>query len=163
MSIREEILALKDQGTHLWQVDTILCWARANKHTALHAALEWDDAIAGEEWRRSQVRQLIRLHIKDVDRQPQLISLSIDRIRSGGGYRHVDEVLESITLTEIMVADALAELIRVRKKYNHVSMLADVWSSIDSAEELLKRRKQHRRRRRGGGRDRPEPDPPLPA
>lgn len=142
MTIRSELLALQataDEG--ILHPRTVVEWARDNPSSALHAALEWDDAKAADEYRVWQVRHLIKLNIQQEDGSPVFVSLSIDRA-TGGGYRAVSDVAAAPDLRAIMLRDALAELDRVRTKYDALTALSEVWEAADraSAKAGIKRR-----------------------
>ena len=134
IEIRDELLAIMagsdDQMLHAEQA---VNWAGEHPDSALHARLQWDDAVAGHEYRLQQMRQLIQLHIRIETGEPRLISLTYDRSR-GGGYREKAEVFRSRHLAEIAETDAMRELVRVRRKYGHIKRLAAVWHEIDHAE-----------------------------
>ena len=60
----------------------------------------------------------------------QIVSLSIDRVNDGGGYRDLDTVMSSPPLREVLLSDALTELERARLKYEGLTELARVWSEV---------------------------------
>lgn len=128
-------------------------WARRNRGSALHQALEWDDKKAAHEHRLSQVRGLIHVHVTTGDGTPMMISLSIDRV-SGGGYRSVEDVLAVPDLRQIMLDDALRDLQRVKAKYQHVAELNRVW---EEAERAAKPALAEPPRKRGGPKGPPPP------
>lgn len=143
MSIRSELLNIQhsDPQNILHAADAVR-WAADNPESDLHRSLEWDNQKAADEHRLSQVRHLIQLHVVLEDGGPVLVSLSVDRVR-GGGYRSIDEVLPVQDLRDIMLADALAELERVRRKYERVVELTEVWI----AAEAVRNAPQPRQRR----------------
>jgi hypothetical protein len=134
VSIREELLAIKGDNEFLI-VEEAEVWARAHPDSYLHRSLEWDNEKAGHEYRLHQLRRLIAIHIVSEEGTREMISLSIDRSREGGGYREVDSVLASKTLHEIMLADALRELRRVQVKYEHLKELKPVWGAVDKVRK----------------------------
>ena len=133
VAIADELLALRNDNGVI-NPGEVVTWAKNNPGSRLHASLEWDDALAGERWRREQVRGLIAVHVTDADGSRKLISLSIDRTASGG-YRPLDEVLGQPTLREVMLKDALAELDRVQKKYEKLQELERVWLAASQVRE----------------------------
>jgi hypothetical protein len=74
----------------------------------LHAELEWDDTIAGHNWRLFQVRRLILIHVRTEEGVKQIVSRTIDRTK-GGGYRHLDAVMAAPDLRSVLLKDALDE------------------------------------------------------
>ena len=138
-AIRDELVALHRQDP-LLKVETVHEWAIANPQSALHGELEWDNEVAGHRHRLDQIRRLIAIHIVSPSGARQVISLSIDRVRPGGGYRDLDSVLKVATLREVMLDDALADLERMRVKYEHLSELAKVWGEVDRVKEAQRRK-----------------------
>ena len=139
MAIRDELLALKnDQGLII--VEQAVDWARDNPGSSLHGALEWDDSKAAHEHRLWQIRRLVAINCVYENGERQIISLSIDRSRGGGGYRDLDEVLPIKSLREILLDDALKELERIRLKYQRLSELAEVWAAKDVVVKKRKRK-----------------------
>ena len=145
MSIETELMAIKG-NKELLVVEDVEAWAKAHPKSKLHRELEWDDRRAGYQFRLWQVRRLIGLHIRTEDGQRTVVSLSLDRTRDGGGYRHVDDVLRDKGLYEIMLADALNELKRVELKYEQVKQLKPVW------REAARVRRQRQAKQKGGER-----------
>src|SRR5271157_5042806 len=99
MSIRDELLSLKNDDGLIIAEDAV-DWAKSNPSSALYGALEWDDRAAGREYRIWQVRRLIAVSVTYADGQRQVVSLSIDRGRTGGGYRQLEDVLPDKGLRE---------------------------------------------------------------
>jgi elongation factor P--beta-lysine ligase len=135
MSIKDELLTLQHEHGGILQAEAGVAWARDNPASELYHALEWDDIKAGHQHRLTQMRQLIRVHVRTEEDVRQLISLTIDRVQPGGGYRHIDDVLPVPELRAIMLADAFAELERIRVKYQHLVELANVWLELDRARD----------------------------
>lgn len=141
MSIRDELLAIQGDKEFLI-VEEAEIWARDHPDSDLHRSLEWDDQIAAREHRFWQIRRLIAIHIQTPEGVRQMVSLSIDRGRDGGGYRKLDSILANRSLHEVMLADALRELERVQAKYNQLQELQPLWQEVA--------RVRGRRRGRGG-------------
>src|SRR5258705_4194953 len=114
MGIREKLLAIADDGIIVAEV--AVDWAREHPESALYRSLEWNDSKAADEYRKWQVRRLVAIHIVNDAGQRQVVSLSIDRTKDGGGYRALDDVLPNKALRDVLVEDALKELDRVQAK-----------------------------------------------
>lgn len=132
MSIQSELTALKARST-LLRAEAVVEWARKHPASALHKALEWDNAKAAEEFRIWQVRRLIAIFVVSAEGDRTLISLSIDRT-AGGGYRSFDDIALDVRFSEVALQDALQELERVRKKYHRLKQLIRVWAEIDKVK-----------------------------
>jgi hypothetical protein len=140
MSIRDELLAIQASNNEgLLHAREVVEWARRHTKSALHAAIEWDDKTAADEFRLWQVRRLVHLHIVTEGGAPMMVSLSIDRTK-GGGYRNTDDVARVPNLRDVMLADALAELDRVQGKYARVTELAQVWAEADKVRATRRRK-----------------------
>jgi hypothetical protein len=150
MSIKDELLAIKGDEDFLVPLDAVE-WAKDNPKSDLYAALEWNDSKAAHEYRLSQVRHLVRIHLVfEESNVRSFVSLSIDRSRDGGGYREVNDVLASEQLHEILLRDALNELDRVKRRYGQIKALQPIWQTLGKVRKSQKA-KQSRRRRKGGG------------
>ena len=73
--------------------ESVVAWARNNKESALYNELEWDDTAAAEAYRVAQVRQIVRVIVRNapgndgIDRRTRVyVSVPSDRLH-GGGYR----------------------------------------------------------------------------
>jgi hypothetical protein len=126
-AIAEELLALRDNRGRI-SAPAAVRWARDNPGSHLHGTLMWANDVAAERYRVWQVRALISVHIVDKDGGRRFVSLSIDREdEHGGGYRSVSEVMADEDLRDVMIKDALADLERVRVRYEKLTELAAVW------------------------------------
>ena len=131
MSIESEIRALQAQYEIL-KVETIHEWAEANPKLALYRSLEWDDVKAGYQYRLGQIRQLIAIHVRSPEGVRQIVSLTIDRVKPGGGFRDLDRVLSQPSLRSVLLQDALADLTRLQNKYAQLTELASVWEAVNN-------------------------------
>jgi hypothetical protein len=154
MSIRTELLALKDSDGKIVP-EVALNWARRHTRSALYKAINWDDAYNIRNYLLVQVRNLITLNIRSETRDPEMISLSIDRSeRDGGGYREISDVLSAPRLRQIMLMDALHEFELLKKRFDELDELADVWQVVETVARRATARPPARRR---GGRIEPRP------
>jgi hypothetical protein len=105
----------------------------------LHNHFEWDDTVAGHQWRLQQARQLIRVVVQMLPYdEPHFevrafVSLSPDRTVQDGGYRAMVEVLASPTQRQQLLADALAALDRLKVQFHQLSELDSVWRAAERA------------------------------
>jgi len=150
LTIEKELLAIKGSSDMLVAEDVVE-WARAHPKSKLHSELEWDDSKAGHNYRIWQVRRLIGLHITYADGDRKFVSLSLDRHNgSGGGYRDVDDVLRDKTLYDLMLDDALRELERFRRRYDHLKQLKPLWTAVDKVVKRTSKRKGREGEARAG-------------
>ena len=114
MTIRDELVTLQQRDGVL-KPEVAVEWARSHPTSALHSALDWNDTTAAQQYRIWQIRQLIAVHVVNEKGVRQIVSLSIDRVNDGGGYRDLDTVMSSPPLREVLLSDALTELERARE------------------------------------------------
>lgn len=139
MTIKDELENIQRRDRQgILRVDAVHDWAKAHPNSELHKAIEWNVNAAALKWQLQQIRQLIKLHIVTDDGEPEVVSLSIDRVKPGGGYRKIEDVVADKELSEIMLDDALAELDRMRVKYRFVKELTDVWAATDKVRSRVK-------------------------
>ena len=131
-NVASELLRL-ERGGLIKPVEAV-AWARGHPQSALYAELEWDDSIAGEQYRIQQVRQLIQVFVEPVHQTRQFVSLSIDRV-GGGGYRRIESVMGQQDLRTILLKDAFSELGRMQERYQALTELDRVWAAAAAAQK----------------------------
>ena len=149
MSIREELMALARDGGGIVRAEDALRWAKSNPESALYEAVErrglWDDSKAAEFGRLTLVGDIIRrVRVQIIGRDESTItvrafvSLAPERSEEGGGFREIEAVLSSSDQRTALLEIALAELDSLRRKYDHLSELAEVFAAISK----IRRRRQ---------------------
>jgi hypothetical protein len=157
MTLATELQAILDNDPDdILHAEVAHDWARDHPESFLHRALEWDDQKAGYEYRLGQIRHLIKIHIRDERGEPAVISLRQDRV-AGGGYRRMADVVETPNLRQMALQEAIADLRRVQRRYEHLQELSAVWTAVDTAERRVQQppARRDRRRRREENNDSP--------
>ena len=137
MSLRDELQGIYDQYGRLTPA-VVVDEARPKRHP-LHRFFEWDDKVAGEEYRKEQARDLIR-SVKIVRvREDATISrarayLSV-KDTEGFAYRPTDEVLSDPFMAKLALADMEREWRTLKAKWEHMQefralILADLEEAI---------------------------------
>jgi hypothetical protein len=130
--IKAELLAIQQASSDgLLRAEEVVSWARKNKSSSLHSQFEWDNGRAAAQWRLLQARNIIKINIVSEGGEPQIVSLTIDRARKGGGYRAISDVAKNRDLSAIMLQDALHELQRIQARFGRVKQLTRVWNEVD--------------------------------
>jgi hypothetical protein len=139
MSIEKELLDLMN-AEGLIVAEAAEKWAANHRQSDLAKQLEWDNRVAGKQYRINQIRQLIvSLKITMGNGTKRFYSLSIDRgNKKGGGYRDISDIMKSKTLYEILLQDALNDLQRMQEQYERLRELQPIWKE---AEKIRKRKK----------------------
>ena len=144
-NIQDELLFLSEKNANkICNPHEVVKFAE-NSKTHLHSRFEWDNGVAGHNWRLWQARQIISLELQVIERSDggeqqrietkMFVSLKNDRIPSNGGYRRLETVMSDVKLREELLSEALDELIRIRSKYRQLNELAEVFAVIDKVRE----------------------------
>lgn len=100
----------------------------------LHNAFEWDDAIAGEEWRKSQARLIIRSIVVVPDEEKKEAVRAFFKVgQSENSFESLHVIMKDENKRTSLLRNALAELESFRRKYSMLEELATVFNAIDAA------------------------------
>ena len=147
----EEIRRQSDDGTI--KPEAVVAYAE-NPETALHSRFEWDQDKAAHQHRLWQAREIIRVHVTILpqDERPvrAYVSLPSDRVKPGGGYRGIADVLENPDWRAELLAVALDELGRWQAKYKHLNELSRIFAEAEKLRAAQAKRDKRRDSRRPG-------------
>ena len=113
-----------------------------DESSELHSLFEWDDAIAGEKYRRNQAQTILaalKIVIEDKPKEAVTVKAFVNvspEPRSNASYVNVKAALENEEHKNAVLANAKRELYIVRMKYNTLAELSKVWAAIDEAMEV---------------------------
>lgn len=132
--IADELRRIADENNGILMPESVIEAARP-KSSPLHGAFEWDDTEAAHRWRMHQARNLIRVTVEMIERdgsEPLRVrtfcSLTPDRVH--GGYRATVAVMRKADTRNQLLADALAELESIERKYSALQELTEVFTAI---------------------------------
>lgn len=137
--IQQELCALK-RAHKLLKTEAVHRWAQNHPNSAIHKALEWNDAEGAYQYRLIQIGTLIQIHCRDLEGVRTLVSLSIDRV-GGGGYRSMTDVLSDKKLSDILLSDAIEDLRRMEDRYKILKDLVSGIRRIRKREEVKIKKK----------------------
>ncbi len=125
--------AIREANEGILRAGDVVQTASAQTHP-LHDRFEWDNTKAARAHRLWQAQHLIASVTVERGgvRVQKYISLSVDRLQEGGGYRPTDAVMAAEVLREIALKDALRDLTIFRQKYGSLQRLAGVVAAIDA-------------------------------
>lgn len=129
----------------------------------IHAMFEWDDEIAGHEYRLIQARLYLRSYRVDVKilkpNRPieKETKIKVKRVRQyasfpmparihvhtrklGSTYIEPEEVREDKEALHSALAECFSQMLGLRAKYAFLSELKDVWKAIDAARDKYARK-----------------------
>lgn len=101
----------------------------------LHAAFEWDDAIAAERYRETQAGYIIRsIEVTSEEiKEPTRAFVSITA-RRATPYASIEHVMARSDSRAILLDQARMELEAFKRKYQQLTELAGVFAAIDAME-----------------------------
>lgn len=98
----------------------------------LHAAFEWRDDAAAEEWRKHQARHIIgSLCFKTETKEAVPMRVFFNIERKEPQYKHLSVIMENPDDMEQLFKTAMAELSAFQRKYASVKKLEGVFAAID--------------------------------
>lgn len=112
---------------------TVVDEARA-PDAPLHDRFEWDDAIAGEAYRRNQAAELMRSaqveYISPASGERKKVrafhSVRLAGVTGGEGYAPIEELLGDPLAKQILLRQCQREIADLKAKYNHLSEFAEL-------------------------------------
>ena len=112
--------------------------ASRDENAPLHNEFEWDDAIAGENWRRRQASTMIANLVIRVDESSNaeptrayVMVTTEDR-----KYENISVVLKDEDKRKKLLQNAMKELLWFERKYAELEALAGVFKEIDKLGEI---------------------------
>lgn len=102
------------------------------KSAPLHHRFEWNNAVAGEAYRRVQAAEIIRsVRIRfDVEGERRTIRGFVSVRQSGeterGGYAPTEEVVEDDIALQILLREFKREIADLQRKYGHLKEFAEI-------------------------------------
>lgn len=119
--LRDQLQAIYDKHEQLTPA-IVVDEARDESHP-LHPRFEWDNAIAGEAWRREQAHELIRsvrvVYSPATESSPELSVRAFHAIRAEQGhvYEPTDSITDNPFLTELLLRDMEREWKALYNRY----------------------------------------------
>ena len=99
----------------------------------LHGQFEWNDSIAGEEWRKHQARNIINaLVVRTEKAEPVRAFFKIESGKDAHNYESILTIVETPDKHQMLISQVYRELKAFRNKYATIRELQPVWNIIDS-------------------------------
>ena len=110
--------------------ERILDYAR-NEDTELHKCFEWDDSIAGENWRKQQARMIVcnLVYVDDKKKEPSKLRVFYQSEEKE--YKPVKFTLQKKDEYQELLERALKELHAFKEKYKMLTELDEIMKLID--------------------------------
>lgn len=110
------------------------------ENAPLHPAFEWDNATAGNEWRKQQARNLIhgvRVSVNEKPPERVFVSIKDDDTREST-YYPISQVVLVPEMRAKMMAACMVELVAIKAKYKELSdaiEFSQVFNAITALEQ----------------------------
>ena len=109
-----------------------------DENAPLHNEFEWDDEIAGEEWRKHQARRMISnltITMEIDNKEPVMVRAYMSLDRNESKFDSIGTILTNEKKTTSLLNLAMKELISFERKYATLEELAGVFKEIDKLKE----------------------------
>ena len=112
--------------------------AAKDEGSPLHEHFEWDDKLAGHQYRLGQARKLIVRYEIVIDESafPSRVSLLKDRVTPGGGYRQIEDVLNNEDLKRELILTATKDFEAWKNRYESILYL--ISEKVKELEDSLR-------------------------
>lgn len=111
--------------------------AARSEENPMHSLFEWDDHIAAEKFRCDTAGRILScLVVTSEIEEPTRAFVNIVEVAHSnkGVYANIKSAMENNETREIVLKNAIAELMAIRSKYSNLSELAGVFTEIDKLE-----------------------------
>lgn len=129
-SLREQLQAVRAERGSLTP-ETVVEAARPESHP-LHSRFEWDDSVAGHEYRKVQAAELIRsvrvTYGKESDGQPKSVRAFVP-VRGESPqsvYEPIEEVMQDDFSRRLVLQQCRREWLTFERKFGHLEEFASI-------------------------------------
>lgn len=117
--------------------------AAADENSPLHSLFCWDDTVAAAQWRLTQARTILRVAVVQTPQmnEPTQAFVTLSSDKRNNTYRQTIHVLQDEQSRACLIRDALTALEHVRRKYENLVELAEVFAALDNVRSRRKAKK----------------------
>lgn len=142
VAAHEAIETIRNKNGGVAEPEHIVKAAKA-KSSPLHAAFDWDDSVAANEWRLNQARSMLR-SIQIVSDKPAEQPRRVFEVKrlpatenkpARNVYSRLEDIMADPEARAELLARALRELLSFRQRYRQLQELAVVMRSVDEVLE----------------------------
>lgn len=128
MSLREQLQSIYDRRGQL--TPALVVDEARDPASPLHSRFEWDDSIAGEQWRKSQAQELIRsvrvVYREATEHDPAKSVRAFHAVRRPNGhvYEPAEKVAEDPFTRQLVLNDMEREWMALKRRYEQFAEFA---------------------------------------
>lgn len=101
-----------------------------SEDSPLHSEFEWRDDVAAEEYRKSQARGIINSLVV-VSEKHEPVKAFVNLVATSPTYTSIQTAVSRADTKELLLQNALRELISFQKKYRNLTEFADLFKEIE--------------------------------
>ena len=101
-----------------------------SEDSPLHSEFEWRDDVAAEEYRKSQARGIINSLVV-VSEKHEPVKAFVNLVATSPTYTSIQTAVSRADTKELLLQNALRELISFQKKYRSLTEFADLFKEIE--------------------------------
>lgn len=130
MSLRQILQGIYDQHGEL-TAELVVETARDENHP-LHSRFEWDNAAAGDQWRKSQAAELIRsvkvVYKEATDKEEARTVRAFHAVRTpkGQAYQPADKIAEDPFTRQLVLNDMRRDWEALKRRYERFSEFTEM-------------------------------------
>lgn len=105
-----------------------------DENSEMHSIFEWDDSVAGEEYRKIQAGKMVRNLVivrNDETEEKTNVRYIVSTGKRDGTYTYTRLIVRNQDAYEELLKRALAELRAFKEKYSTLSELEEILALID--------------------------------
>lgn len=105
-----------------------------DENSEMHSIFEWDDSVAGEEYRKIQAGKMVRNLVivrNDETEEKTNVRYIVSTGKRDGTYTYTSLIVRNQDAYEELLKRALAELRAFKEKYSTLSELEEILALID--------------------------------
>lgn len=103
------------------------------KSSEMHNYFEWDDSIAGEKYRESQARTLIKLlkvSYTKGKKETAPVKAYVN-VKRNEGYSQIEKVVQDVNAYQMLLDRAYSELLVIKNKYTQLEEIQEKLSFLN--------------------------------
>ena len=101
-----------------------------SEDSPLHSEFEWRDDVAADEYRKSQARGIINSLVV-VSEKHEPVKAFVNLVATSPTYTSIQTAVSMADTRELLLQNALRELIAFQKKYKNLTEFANLFSEIE--------------------------------
>ena len=113
--------------------ENLVEYAKENEKSIVHGMLEWDDAVAGEKYRKSQAQRIItNIQVEIIKKEEKLPVRAFVKTTKAHNeeFRNIESVVSDAEKYQMLLSKAYAELNATKNRYKELEEIQELLKDI---------------------------------